>query len=319
MKSVKKALIIGASGFIGRYLANYLARQGQKVVATYHRTLPASHNDKSVRFIKCDVTKKAGLLQVIRQQRPDEIYYLAARSSIRRSWLEPEETFKVNFLGGLYLFGAIGECHSQAKVLVVSSCTIYGATYRSHKRISEESALNPLDPYSLSKCSLDILGRLYASVLGHRIVIARLTNVTGPGQSTIFSVPNIAKQISQIERNQRPRVVKVGNLDSKRDYLDIRDCVRALYLIMQKGKVGQAYNVSSGSSIRLAEVLSQMIKLSRVKKNGIKIQKNSDLIAKDEIQAIELKSEKLRRLTGWRPQISFRDTLRDVLNEFRKT
>ena len=319
MKGFRRALVIGATGFIGQNLTHYLARKGREVVGTYCRTVPASRGGDRVRFIKCDVTKKADLLQVIRQQRPDEIYYLAARSSIRQSWLEPEETFKVNFLGGLYLFGAIGECHSQAKVLVVSSCTIYGATYRSHKRISEESALNPLDPYSLSKCSLDNLGRLYASVLGHRIVIARLTNVTGPGQSTIFSVPNIAKQISQIERNQRPRVVKVGNLDSKRDYLDIRDCVRALYLIMQKGKVGQAYNVSSGSSIRLAEVLSRMIELSRIPKREIKIQKNSHLIAKDEIQAIELKSEKLRRLTGWRPQISFRDTLQDVLNEFRKT
>ena len=165
--------------------------------------------------------------------------------------------------------------------------------------------------------SIDFFGRLYAKVYGMPIAVLRLANFTGPGQSTVFSIPNFASQIAKIEARLQSQAIKVGNLSAKRDYLDIRDGVQAFYLAMKYAKAGEAYNVASGNSRTLKDVLRTLLHLSKLKKSKVKILKESSLIPKDEISEIRLDPGKFERLTGWHPRFSFKETASDILDEWR--
>ena len=311
------SLLIGATGFIGRNLGNYLYAQGEKIVGTYAHSPTKDIYRPGIRLVRCDVTKKKNLEKILKQFSPRYIYYLAAQSSIRHAWFKPIETIQVNFLGGVYLLEAIRQFKLNTKVLIFSSGTTYGTSHDSGKPLTEETCLRPKDPYSVSKMSIDFLGRLYAKIYRMNISVVRLANFTGPGQSMVFSIPNFASQIAKIEAGLQPPKIEVGNLFARRDYLDIRDGVRAFYLAMKKAKNGEAYNIASGRSRTLHEVLDALLDVSHLKKSEVKVVKTSTLIPKDEISEIKLSASKFMKLTGWRPRFSFSETARDILNDWR--
>ncbi len=317
MKHSEVSLLIGSTGFIGRNLAHYLNAKGEQVVGTYAHPSQKGKFDPKIRLVSCDVTRPSDLLRVLRRFKPRYIYYLAAQSSIRHAWLQPIETFQINFLGGVYLLEAVRQLKLNAKVLIFSSSTTYGESYDSKKALTEEASLKPKDPYSLSKMSIDFFGRLYAKVHDMKVSVVRLANFTGPGQTTIFSIPNFASQIVKIEAELQAPIIDVGNLSARRDYLDIRDGVRAFHLAMKYGKKGEAYNISSGQSRTLRDVLNTLLDLSKLKRKAIQIRKKTTLIPKDEIAEIRLNSTKFMRLTGWRCHFSFAQTARDILNDWR--
>lgn len=319
MKKNKTSLLIGATGFIGRSLAHYLNTKGEQVVGTYAHPSQKGKFDRNIRLASCDVTHQSDLNRVLCRFKPSCIYYLAAQSSIRHAWLQPVQTLQINFIGGVYLLEAIKRLKLKAKVLIFSSATTYGESYDSRKVLTEEACLKPKDPYSVSKMSIDFFGRLYAKVHDMSVSIVRLANFTGPGQSTIFSIPNFASQIVKIEAGLKSPTIEVGNLSARRDYLDIRDGVRAFYLAMQYGKKGEAYNIASGESRTLRDVLDTLLGLSHLKRKAIKIRKKTTLIPKDEITSMAISSKKFRTLTGWKPTITFEQTLRDLLNSFRSS
>ena len=314
----KTSLLLGATGFIGRNLAKYLSEQGEQVIGTYFHRSERKHLNSKIRFIYCDATNKQSIERTIRFTRPTSIYYLAAQSSVRHSWQYPVQTIELNFLGGAHLFEILRRTKLKTRVLIFSSATIYGSSYRTGTALNEEACLSPCDPYSLSKMSLDCLARLYGSLYQLDVVVARLANLTGPGQSTTFSIANFASQIAQMEHKTKATTLHVGNLSAKRDYLDVRDGVRAIALLMRHGKSGEAYNVSSGVSRSLKSVLHELLHLSSVKAGKVKMHFQKKLISRDEIPVIRLNSSKLRRLTGWRPLISWDQTLNDILNEWRR-
>ena len=317
MRHSEVSLLIGSTGFIGHALAHYLVANGEQVVGTYAHPSQKRKFDPKVRLAVCDVMRPSDLDRVLRRFKPRFIYYLAAQSSIRHAWLQPVQTFQINFMGGVYLLEAIKRLKLQTKVLIFSSSQTYGESYESGKILTEKDCLRPKDPYSLSKTSIDFFGRLYAKVHNMNVSILRLANFTGPGQTTIFSIPNFAFQIAKIEMRLQAPVIDVGNLSARRDYLDIRDGVRAFHLAMKHGKKGEAYNISSGQSRSLRDVLNALIGLSHLKQKSIRIRKKSTLIPKDEIAEIRLDSTKFRRLTGWHCQFSFVQTARDILNDWR--
>ena len=317
MSRVKTSLLIGATGFIGRHLAEHLIKRNQRVIGTYHHKSKIAAFPKQARLVYCDVSGRNDLKRILRKSRADYVYYLAAQSSVRHAWMKPLETLEVNFLGGVRLLEAIRELKQNPRVLIFSSGTTYGLSHSEGRKLDEEACLRPKDPYSVSKLALDYFGQLYARAHGMPVVVVRLANLVGPGQSVVFSLTNFVFQIAQAERNGRT-TLDVGNLSSERDYLDVRDGVKAVYLAMQHGKPGEAYNIASGVSRKLGDVLSQMIRLSRLDPGAVKIKKKAALIPVDEISSIRLDASKLRRLTGWRPKISFRQTLLDVLEEWRR-
>lgn len=317
MRRSNVSLLIGATGFVGRNLADYLHARGEKVVGTYAHSPAKDSFSPGIRLVRCDVTQKKNLERILRRFNPRYIYYLAAQSSIRHAWLKPVETIRINFLGGLYLLEVIRQLKLTTKVLIFSSGTTYGESHDLGKALTEEACLKPKDPYSVSKMSIDFFGRLYAKVHGMNVSVVRLANFTGSGQSTVFSIPNFASQIAKIEAGLQSPKIEVGNLSARRDYLDIRDGVRAFYLAMKQAKSGEAYNIASGQSRTLREVLDMLLDLSRLKRNAVKILKKSTLIPKDEISAIKLSPSKFMKLTGWRPRFSFAETARDLLNDWR--
>lgn len=318
MKKTKTALLVGVTGFIGYKLAHFLHQQGEKVVGTYVYKPKERLFDQDVQLVRCDVTKQRDVERLVQRFSPASIYYLAAQSSVHQSWLHPIETLQVNFLGGVYLFEALKRLRSKARVLVFSSGTIYGTSHSTGRPLSEEACLRPKDPYSVSKMSIDYFGKLYAQVIGLDIVIIRLANLTGPGQSTTFSIANFASQIAKMEAGYGSRILRVGNLSAKRDYLDIRDGIRAIHLAAKYGKRGEAYNIASGRTRSLNQVLKGLICFSSLKKNEIRIQREKAITPKDEIPAIRLSGSKFKRLTGWQPHISFRQTLADILDYWRQ-
>lgn len=318
MKRTKTSLLIGATGFIGYHLAHYLLKHGEKVIGTFvHRPKGQVFNSR-ITLVRCDVTRQSEIDKVLKRFHPDYIYYLAAQSSVRHAWLRPVETIEINFLGGVRTLEAARRLVPKARILVFSSGTSYGFSHDSGRPLSEEACLKPKDPYSVSKTAIDSFARFYAHVYDLQISVVRLANLTGPGQSAVFSVSNFASQIARLESRKGPRVLEVGNLLTRRDYLDIRDGVWAFRLAMRMGEKGEAYNIASGVSRTLCSVLDELISISKLDRKQIEIKRKSALIPKDEIINIRLNSSKFKRLSGWKPKISFRKTLSDFLSEWRK-
>lgn len=318
MKRNRTCLLIGVTGFVGGHLANYLIKKGTKVIGTYHRRAKGTGLDKRVRLISLDVTKGHEMERLILRLHPDEVYYLAAQSSVREAWFDPIRTIQVNFLGGVQLLEILRRNRINIKLLIFSSGTTYGLSHGAGKSLDEEACIRPKDPYAVSKMALDFFARFYAKIYGLNTVVLRLANVIGPGQDTTFSLSNFAFQIVGIERGKLPREIRVGNLDAKRDYLDICDAVRAITLAMRYGVSGEAYNISSGRSRRLKDVLNEMCGLSKLDKARVRMVRQTSLRSKDEIPCIQLDSSKFRRLTGWRPQMAFRQSLKNILDDRRK-
>ncbi len=315
MKKNRTSLLIGATGFIGHRLAPYLLGCRERVIGTYHRQASVPQFDSRIRLVHCDVTKPHEIAKIIRKYSPGFIYYLAAQSSVRIAWLEPIKTFTINLMGGVYLLEALRKIKSKSRVLIFSSATAYGVSHDGTK-LSEETPLRPKDPYSLSKMGIDYLAQLYARVHHLNVSVVRLGNLTGPGQSTEFSIANFASQIVKIETGRQAPHLNVGNLNAKRDFLDIRDGLKAIYLIMKKGRNGEVYNIASGRSRSLKDVLFLLMGLSTYSKT-IELRRKSRLIPKDEIVSMSLDPSKLIRLTGWKPHIPLRQTLSDVLHDWR--
>ncbi len=319
MKKSSTSLLIGATGFVGRSLAEYLVSRGEKVIGTYFGHSPQHQGlNGKPRFVRCDVRQRQALESLVADSKARNIYFLSAKSSVREAWLDPVNTVNTNFMGGLYLLEFLRRTRSRARVLIFSSGTTYGDSFLSGRPLDENACQKPKDPYSVSKLALDAFARLYGKVYGLQVMVARLSNWMGPGQSRVFSVANFAHQVAAIEAGKLPKVIRVGNLAAKRDYLDVWDGVRALYLVMKKGVRGQAYHVCSGQSRKLEDVLRELIRCARIPEGEIKVIKKKTLMSRDEIPSVRLSSVKLRRLTGWKPEIPFSRSLLDILEHARR-
>lgn len=309
--------MIGVTGFIGRHLSAYLLDQGEEVIGTTHRRVGRA-GDKRIRMLACDVGKKQDIGRVVRSVRPETIYYLAGQSSVRRAWFDPAGTFQVNLLGAISLMETLRTVRKRIRLMVFSSSTVYGLSHKAGQALSEETCLRPKDPYALSKMCLDYVARFYAKVYGLDVVVVRLVNVVGPGQDAAFSLSNFASQIIGIELGKLKPRIEVGNIAARRDYLDVRDAVRALCALQKRGASGEAYNIASGKSRSLGDVLGRLIRLSKLGARSIQIIRRESLMSKDEIPSIQLDASKMRRLTGWRPRVPFDQTLRDILEAWRR-
>jgi len=313
-----KILITGIAGFVGSHLAERLLKTGNEIFGIY---LPGENLEnirkirRSLHLSDCDITQFDQLSRLVKKINPDQIYHLAALSSVGKSFSNPLDTIETNIRGTLYLLEIIRNLKKHVKILVVGSSDMYGKVLPKEIPITEERSLLPVSPYGMSKAAGDLLAYQYFKSYGVYAIRARAFNHTGPRQRTGFVIPDFASQIAKIEAGQMPPVLEVGNLSSKRDISDVRDVVGAYLSLMRKGKAGEAYNVCSQEAYIIKNVLKILLSLSK-KKIKVKLDKKKSRPA--EIPILVGDNSKIRKATGWKPKIPMEKTLEDTLNFWRR-
>jgi GDP-4-dehydro-6-deoxy-D-mannose reductase len=312
-----KALITGISGFAGSYLAEFLLDKDYKVFGTFYDKSTFSNLNgfiDKIRLFECDIRNYNDLKQITKKVQPDEIYHLAAISFIPIAVKNPKLTFDTNLYGTLNLYQAIVELKLNPKILFVGSADEYGLIKESDLPIKEDCPLQPLNPYSISKASADFLSYFYFRNYNLNVIRVRPFNHIGPRQSPEFVCSNFAKQIAEIEKGLKEPIIKVGNLEAKRDFTDVRDMVRAYWFATQKGKFGEAYNICSEKAISIKEILNKLLSMS---KKNIKVKQDPRRIRPSDTHLLLGDSTKFRKQTNWKRKVLFEKTLQDILDYWR--
>lgn len=303
-----QALVTGAAGFVGHYLVKLLLEKGYTVCATYHRQKPQDPVFQKTDIKQVDITDKEALRSLIYEFVPDEIYHLAGVAVTTGK--ESEGYYRVNFFGTLNLFEAVREAAPQARILYVGSAAAYGPVPPEKQPIREEMPLTPLNHYAASKAAADVAACAYAAQ-GLHIVRTRPFNHTGPGQTTDYVCSRLAKQVAEVALGRTEPMLTAGNLDAARDFTDVRDVVRAYWLLLQKGRPGEAYNVCSGKAYSVREIAEALAEIGGVK---ITLQSLPELQRRTDIPLLLGSAEKISYDTGWHPEIPFQQTLADLLD-----
>lgn len=316
---MKRVLITGITGFAGSYLAEYLVSLGRyDVSGTYlfdSSLINVDNVKNKLNLIKADLTSERKVFDVIKKAAPEIIFNLAALASPADSFNNPTETLTNNISLQINVLEAVRKHNLlDTKILVVSSADIYGRVVKEDLPIDEQTPLMPTSPYSVSKIAQDFLGLSYFLSYKLKIVRVRPFNHIGPKQSPQFVVSSFAKQIAEIEKGKREPTLHVGNLDTKRDFINVKDIARAYVLAIEKGKYGEAYNIGSGKSYKICDILNMLVSMSQKK---IKIEKDESLFRPSDNEELLCDGRKFQKLTGWKPKISIGETLKDTLDYWR--
>jgi len=309
-----RVLITGATGFVGQHLTRILSRK-QEVFGTFLRRDFAA-TPPGIKLSQCDLRQAGDVRGLVRDVRPGHVYHLAALSSVRGSFNHAKAVYDANFLGTLNLLEAVRTTGLSARVLLVGSVHCYGRVRRSHLPIVETEPLNPDSPYGVSKAAADMLGAQFFQNHGLHVVRARSFNHTGPGQSPEFVCSDFARQFAAIGLGLARPSIRVGDVNIRRDFSDVRDVVHAYVLLLQKGKVGQAYNVASGRAVSLREVL---VILHSLCPREVKIDVEPQRLRRGEADVLYGSNRKLKQTTGWRPKYDLSTTLRDLYAYWKET
>jgi GDP-4-dehydro-6-deoxy-D-mannose reductase len=310
-------LITGITGFAGGHLAAHLLAQGEvEVYGVAHELgYGVDHLERPVPVVIADLRDGQVVEDVVLDVRPDHIYHLAAQAYVPAAWQAPWETFENNVRPELNILGLMVREGMQARLLVVASNEVYGAVSSESLPVDEETPLEPVNPYGVSKVAQDLLARQYYLSHGVDVIRARAFNHVGPRQSPGFVVANFARQIAEAEEGMREGEVRVGNLEAERDFTDVEDVVRAYGLLMERGRSGEAYNIGSGRPRSVASVLEELLKLSRVE---VRVEQDAARMRPTDVAVIYGDNRKLRGDTGWEPKVSFEESLCRVLAYWRE-
>ncbi|MEO0009152.1 MAG: GDP-mannose 4,6-dehydratase [candidate division WOR-3 bacterium] len=314
-----KYLITGITGFAGSHLAEYLLNLGNgEVHGTIRwrsRTENIEHLRDRIQLHDCDLRDSYSVNRLIASVKPDRIYHLAAQSFVPMSWAAPAETFVTNVIAQINLFEAVRAAGCDCRIQIACSSEEYGLVLPDEVPIKETNPLRPLSPYAVSKVAQDLMGYQYHQSYKLFIIRTRGFNHTGPRRGHVFVTSNFARQIAEMEKGRREPVLHVGNLDAVRDFTDVRDTVRAYYLILEKGVPGEVYNVATGRGYRIAEVVDILRSHARVK---FEVRQDPGRMRPSDVQLLIGDATRLRTATGWEPQIPFEQTLSDLLNYWRE-
>ena len=308
-----RALITGASGFAGAWLCRECAAGGDDVVAVSRR---GSVPDGCGRGVAIDLRDAAAVEDLVCSVRPDVVYHLAALTSVGRSWEEPAQTVTENAQSAVALLEALRELGGGVRVVWVSSCEVYGepATLPA----GEDAPLRPANPYAVSKASAELLARVYADAHGLDVIVARPFSHSGPGQRPIFLLSNLARQAAEGRRDGVARLeVVTGNPDTRRDFTDVRDVVRAYRLLGAGGlrdgggRGTPVFNVSSGVSISARDQVALLGEL--MSPIAVELVVDPQRVRAHEVMDLRGDPTRLTAATGWRPRITLRQTMLDTI------
>jgi GDP-4-dehydro-6-deoxy-D-mannose reductase len=308
-------LVTGATGLAGRHLTRFCAAEGTEVAGTGRRPGDQVGPLKGLtRYLELDLLDADHTRRVVDSTRPDRVFHLAAEASVPESWQSPRRTLETNLIGTFNLLDAIKDRCPQARVLVACSGDEYGTVPPSRLPITERTSLKPLSPYAVSKAAVDVLAGFFADAHGLDVVRTRAFNHAGPGQSDRYVIGSFARQIAEAEAHGAQHAELVtGNLEVRRDFTDVRDVVRGYWLALESAPRG-VFNVCSGHSTRLADLLDQLGKHARIPVNQ---RTDPDRLRKGEVMDLFGSHERLTAATGWRPVLPLETTLRDTLDWWR--
>jgi len=313
-----RVLITGVTGFVGSHFAEYALARGVEVVASYRwrsNTENIEHIRHRLELVECNLRDMSSAHHLVEIARADWIIHLAAQSFVGTSWQAPAETFMTNTVSQINLLEAVRARSPHARFLVIGSSEEYGFVSEEELPITEANPLRPLSPYAVSKVAQDLMGYQYFKSYGMHIVRTRAFNHEGPRRGDVFVTSNFARQIAEIERGLRPPVIAVGDLKSRRDYTDVRDIVRGYWLLLDRGEPGEVYNLCSGRAWVIQGILDFLLAEARVQ--GISIQEDPARLRPSDVPVLRGDATKVLTAVGWRPEIPFEQTLRDILDYWR--
>ncbi len=301
---MRQILITGISGFVGSTLAGYLLAQNVRVSGVDLRA-----GALAVDYHLGEIANKAEIAGILAKTKPDVIFHLAGVIKSQ----EPEVLYKANLLGTVALFDAIIEAGLRPMVVMASSSAVYGQR-SGETPIDEQAELRPITHYAVSKVAQEIAALRYFDAYGLPVIVIRMFNLLGPGQSPDLACSSFARQIALAELNGWDEI-STGNLDAQRDFVDVRDAARAFVLAAEKGVPGQVYNVCSGRPVTIQKCLDEMISMSA---HPIKARVDAARIQKNDVPIQVGSADKIKNVTGWRPEISLKQSLADLLNDWRQ-
>jgi GDP-4-dehydro-6-deoxy-D-mannose reductase len=307
-----RALITGIDGFVGPYLARELRAHTPWSLVGLGRH-PAGEGEYTP--VAADLLDRELVRRVVTEIAPSHIFHLAAQSHVPTSHQDGGATLHNNIAAQVNLLDACRELAVPPRILVVGSGEEYGLVRPDEIPICEEQPFRPTNPYAVSKVAQDLLGWQYFHSYRLPVVRVRPFNHLGPGQSDRFVMAAFARQVAEVEAGLLPPVVRVGNLDARRDFLDVRDVVRAYRLALTKGTPGEVYNIASGSAIRVGDALDWLLAMAT---RPIAIELDSTRIRPSDVPVLVADASRLRAATGWQPEIAFEQSLRDTLNWWRE-
>src|SRR3989338_8076999 len=311
-----RALITGITGFVGSHLAEHLLAD-HDVYGTIRwrsRLDNINHIKDRVKLIETDIRDSYSIEKAIKTVEPDAIFHLAAQSFVHTSFHAPQETLSTNITGTVNLLEAVRSCGGSPVIQIAGSSEEYGLVMPDEVPIKETNPLRPLSPYGVSKVAEDMLAYQYHKSYGLKTVITRAFNHEGPRRGEVFSTSNFAKQIAEIEKGKEP-VIHVGNLNASRDFTDVRDVVRAYVIATEKCDYGEAYNICSGRAWKISEMLKLLLSMSTKK---IEIREDPARMRPSDVEILLGDFSKFHKKTGWKPEIPFDKTMKDLLDYWRK-
>ncbi len=309
-----KVLVTGIEGFVGRHLAVSLKNAGHKPCGTVLRALDLENTRKALGNVPmelADLRFSSSIARLLTRWKPDCIIHLAAQSSGSLAFREPLNTYRTNVLGTVNTLESIRKTNWHGRVLIVSSGEVYGNVIH-NRPLTEEDPVAPVNHYATSKAMAEMVAEEYCRSYGVRAIVSRAFPHTGPGQSDRFALSSFAKQLARAKKKDGG-ILRVGNLDAVRDYLDVRDVASAYLRIVESGKDGEVYNIARGRGYRIGDLLEQLIDLSGAR---VEIIQEKSRMRKVDIGQLVGDPGRLVLETGWKPTIEIRTTLRDMLTSW---
>ncbi|MBN2382302.1 GDP-mannose 4,6-dehydratase [bacterium] len=311
-------LITGISGFAGSHLTELLLQEGYTVFGLIRPgenvTNLQSCLDK-IHLVYGDITDRASLDAIMNRHSFGSIFHLAGEASAQKSFSAPELFYMVNILGTINLLEAVRHVQMHPRILLITSSEIYGFVQADQLPLQENTRFHPESPYAVSKTTVHFLGKQYYRNYGMQIIEARAFNHIGPRQALGFVVPDFCSQIAAIINTRREPVLSVGNLDDKRDFVDVRDVVRAYKMLSECGTPGSAYNICSGQSVAIRTILDNLIALSG---EPITVFPDSTKMRPSRMPEIVGDNTKIQSEMNWLPKLSLVQSLADTLQYWRK-
>lgn len=316
-----RALITGITGFVGSHLAEYLlANTDWDIVGmcrwrspldNIHSLIPEINKGRRVRLVYADLRDGMAVREAIEQANPTHVFHLAAQSYPKTSFSSPLDTLETNVQGTVRLLDALKK--SDAEIHVCSSSEVYGRAKKIP--IAEDAPFHPASPYAVSKVGADLMARHYAEAYGMRIQVTRMFSHTGPRRGDVFAESSFAKQIAMIESGMIPPVVKIGNAKSLRTISDVRDAVRAYYLLLTvKPIAGEVYNIGGNHTCSVGDILDALLDAAG---RNYPVEVDPDRLRPIDADNQVPSSEKFKSHTGWKPEIPFEKTMSDLLKYWR--
>lgn len=317
-----RALVIGGFGFAGRHLAQYLVKCGDDVALTYlpakslsGAIVPEAENHVALpqasQSLALDITDRNAVFEVIKLLKPDAVYHLAAISHVAEAEAVADQAlFSINTFGAINVLDALTEHSKESRFLFVSSAEVYGEPKPGGLPFTELSELRPISAYGVCKAAADFATYKYHYRNGLHTLRVRPFPHVGPGQADTFAISGFAKQIAAIKLGKAKPIIKVGNLEAKRDYTDVLDIVRGYREALLNGKAGEVYNLCSGESIGVGDTLQILIKLAGVE---VEIEEDPARVRPVDITDLYGSYQKAQRDFGWRPRVEREASLDTLL------